>query len=110
MFLVDDRHRQLSPFIRTDLPFVLTSDKSSSPILQHKRTVSYGLFKDLFALQVETFRKSRFTSHFTHLKFDCTRGWPYGSLLPVVVALALLALCVGVAVAFLARFQICMRN
>ena len=54
--------------------------------------------------QVETFRKSRFTSHFTHLKYDCDRGWPYGRLLPVVVALALVALCVGVVVAFLARY------
>ena len=54
-------------------------------------------------MQVETFRKSRFTSHFTHLKYDCVRGWPYGRLLPVVVALALVVLCVGVAVAFLAR-------
>ena len=57
----------------------------------------------MFPLQVETFRKSRFTSHFTHLKYDCVRGWPYGAILPVVVALALVALVCGMVVAFLAR-------
>ena len=31
------------------------------------------------------------------------RGWPYGAVLPVVVALALFSVCVAVGVAFLAR-------
>lgn len=53
-------------------------------------------------LRVESFRKAGFTSHFTHLKYDCVVGWPY-AYMPAAVAIVLVVLCAICVFFFLIR-------
>ena len=67
------------------------------------KSVNYNATLELSDVILELFRIKRYYNNFTHLKYDCVRGWPYEWVAHTILVIALV-LAVTLFVNFTSRF------
>lgn len=89
---------KVSKITTTDNSLLLSDEQLSIP-----KSVNYNATLELSDVILELFRIKRYYNNFTHLKYDCVRGWPYEWVAHTILVIALV-LAVTLFVNFTSRF------